>query len=41
MDFLEWLADELKKTKDEYIEIGFGKDPEEVTLSEIIGEKES
>ncbi len=26
MDFLEWLADELRKTKDEEIEIGFDKD---------------
>lgn len=35
MTFLEWLADELKKTDDEMIEIGFG---EEVTLDEVFEE---
>lgn len=41
MDFLEWLADELRKTDDEEIEIGFDEDTEDVTLAEIVKEKEN
>ena len=36
MTFLEWLADELKKTDSEQIEIGF---EDNTTLGKMIGEE--